>query len=1116
MTARAGQITAVLRDIWDETLGCAVGDTDTLHALGGTSLHALQIAARIHAELGAAVPASTVFTVDFADLAAELARCVGTTRPADDDPSMSHGCDVAPLSTAQRRLWFAHEIAPDRPDYHVGFAFNLTGALEVDVLNRALDSLVARHRILRVVITRDRQGEPLQQVLPARPVRVTAEPTPPAALDAAVREEVRRPFDLAHGPLWRARLLTHADDRHVLVVTCHHLVTDHQTSQMLFRELAGHYNALRAGAAVLEIPDRPDYLDYAASEQSQRTPQQRTAALEFWTDALDASGIRPFDLAPSPGPGGDTARARAAMRADLTTALNELALRCGASLFMVMLAAWQVLLWRMSGQRTGIVTVPVTGRTRPDRQNVAGPLLNPLPFPVQIDPAMRFTDLVRRVRDTAWGVVEHDLPVEELIAALPATHDGAGAALEALKFTVEDGDPHTALRLDGLDVTPLDIETGCGRFDLGLEVTREAHSERLTLTLTWREGRYSDSYATAMLYRYLRLLSAVVDEPERCVREFDVVDPLERPWLLALGRGDTAPAGELVPQLVARWSRTTPDQPAVADELVPITYRDLDQLAGRLAWALGRAGVGRGDRVAILLPPSAWYPAAVAGIWRLAAAYVPLSVDWPPERLRWVCANSAAVAVVKLGAHPIDEWWHGPQFSMDNLPDAVADAAPLSGLDPAYVIYTSGTTGNPKGVVVPHNALANVAAWHRRRFAVEPHDQVSQVFANTFDPALLDTWSALSAGATLHIASTAQRHDADLLCRWLRDHQITIAGVPTGLAEALLDLPDLAGLPLRSMLVGGDRLHWSASEFVPFEVVNVYGPTEATIWATSATVTERTDHHPPPIGRPMDGVAAYILDERLRPVPVGVVGELYLAGAGVALGYQDRPGLTAERFLPDPFAPSPGRMYRTGDLARWLSDGNIEFLGRGDDQVKVRGHRIELQEVEVVLRECPAVQQAVAAVRDQRLIGYVVAAGNISDLTAHMRVRLPSHLVPDVIVAIDDLPLTPNGKIDRGRLPDPAAERPSESIPPRTPLERNLCAIWSDLLGVDEIGVRDNFFELGGHSLLAIKTAIAVRTRLGRDLSVRTMLDHPTIEGLVQHLETTPIRHVDHPHTVGV
>ncbi|WP_194838583.1 non-ribosomal peptide synthetase [Nocardia sp. XZ_19_369] len=1099
MTGHACQVTEVLREIWDDTLGCDVGDGDTVQALGGTSLHALQIMARIETALGVAVPAAEVFEREFAALADELARSAESIRQEEDGIAVL-GREIAPLSAAQRRLWMAHQIDPGTADYNVGYAFRLAGPLDVEIFNRALDHLIARHRLLRVVIIDD-HGEPTQRVQPARPARLVPEPTPAAALEAIVREEVRRPFDLTHGPLWRARLLAAADGTHVLVTTFHHVVTDHQTSQLLLSELADLYNRLTSGAVAHEIPDGPDYLDYAAWEntQAQADVQRHAEALEFWTAALDGATVRPFDLSPAAGPAGDTARVRVDMRADLMAGLAALGARCEASLFMVTLAAWEVLLFRMSGQRAGAVTVPVSGRTRPELLNMAGPLLNPLPYPAEVDPALRFVDLVGRLRDTAWGVVCHDLPVDELIAALPVGHAGAGQSLEAVKFTVEDGDPRTALHFDGLEVTALDIETGIGRFDLGVEITRLAHPERLVITLTWRHGRYSHSYATGLLYRYLALLSAVVERPEQHVAEFDVIGPLERPWLLGLGRG--APVGEieLVPQLVSCRAQATPDHLAVIDDQHRISCRDADQVAGRLAGWLREVGVTRGGRVALMLPPSAWYPLAVAGVWRCAAASVPLDPSWPEDRLRWVLDDSRATALVRLGAGPLS-FWDGPQISMDALPSTSAEALPLSGLDPAYAIYTSGTTGRPKGVVVEHRSLANIVDWHRRRFSISPSDQVSQIFANTFDPSVLDTWSALAAGATLHVASDDHRHDAALLCSWLREQHITVAALPTGLAEALLALPDAHELALRSMLVGGDRLHWNATDSVSFEVVNVYGPTEATIWATSATVEPRTDHRPPPIGRPIDALSTYILDERMRLAPAGAVGELYIAGTGVALGYQGRPGLTAERFLPDPFAP--GRMYRTGDLARWLPDGSIEFLGRGDDQVKIRGHRIELQEIEALLLAHPAVSQAVATVRDQRLIAYVVAE-EVSDLSGYLHARLPSYLTPDAVVGIDAVPLTPNGKIDRKSLPEPPPAR-TESVAPRTPLEHALCAIWSELLPVDEIGVGDNFFELGGHSLLAIRAAVAVRARLGCDLSVHTLLANPTIEDLARRLGDAP------------
>ncbi|WP_107661144.1 non-ribosomal peptide synthetase [Nocardia suismassiliense] len=1100
MTDHVRPIAEALREIWGETFGGEVPDTATLFDLGGTSLHALQIAGHIQARWGVTVATSTVFEQDFTGLVDELVERVHSPH-AGEAAAVTLVGNVAPLSYAQRRLWFVHQLGPHEPDYNIGAAFRISGPLDVALLSAAFDRLLTRHRILRTIID-DEHGEPVQRVQPATPVHLVPEPISDSEIAATVRQEIRAPFDLSRGPLYRVRLLMTLDGRYILVLTLHHLVTDHQTNVLLLEELSRHYRDLRNGVD-LESATRPDYLDYAATTTT--NPAHTDADLAWWLDAL-GDGIAPIDLGSTSGPAGETCRARAEVSAAMTAELTALGTRYGATLFMTLFAVWQCVLTRVSGQQRGTVTVPVSGRTQPGEQHLMGPVLNPLPVPFAIDPGQKFTDQLMRVRDTVLGVVaHHQLPVEELVAAIDTSGraDDASRSLAALKFTVEDGEP--TLALDGVDVEALEVHSGVGRFDLGVEVTR--HTDTLTINVSWRRGRHSDADATGLLGVYLRLLAAVVQAPETAVADFDLVGEAERRRLLGLGRGPSMPAAPLVPHLVAQWCRATPAQLAVADDRVWFSYGDLDRISGQLASALQQAGVRHGDRVAVVLPPSAWFSLAAAGVWRLGAAFVPMDPGWPQQRLSMVLADCNAAAAIGIGTATLPADWHGPHIDINALPEAtIARPAPLVGLDTAYVIYTSGTTGTPKGVAVSHHSLANITGWYRRRFDVVASDRLSQVFAPSFDPSLLDTWGALSAGAALHVASVEVRRDAGMLCAWLRDRHISLAGLPTGLAEALLEVPEARELPLRAMLIGGDRLQWCRPDAVPYQVVNVYGPTETTIWSTSATVHQRRDHRPPPIGVPVDNTAAYILDHRLRQVPIGTIGDLYLAGDGVALGYLGRPALTAEHFVPDPF--TGGRMYRTGDLARHLRDGHLEFLGRGDDQVKIRGHRIELQEIEAVLRTHPAVRQAVAAVRAQRLVGYVVT--DLSDLTevvGHARTRLPAYAVPDAVVAMDALPLTANGKFDRTRLPDPRSEH-SPVGAPGTALERALRGIWSELLERDEseIGTRESFFGLGGHSLMAISAAVAVRTVLGVHLSVQALLANPTIEELARYIESATPR----------
>ncbi|MEV0032714.1 amino acid adenylation domain-containing protein [Nocardia sp. NPDC050793] len=1091
-----------VRAIWEDVLCCEVHEEQTLISLAGTSLQAMQILGRVQTEFGISVPVHLVFDTDLAAFTRIIAAAAHQgAKTADSSPIGERF--RAPLSPAQQRLWFVDKMFPGRADYNVALAFRVTGALDTHVLAEALTDLTEAHPVLRIAIT-DSAAGPTQQVRRTAPIALHAEPVDEADVTAIVRDEARAPFDLTGGPLFRVRLLRTAAD-HILLLSFHHVVTDRHSTRILLRDLARYYDLRRRGTPPPPVAPGPGYLDYALRHRDLFDVHDREAELDFWTRLLP-HGLRPFEMIAAGDvlvdDGDESGRLRVVVPAHLRHRLTALARQHNATLFMTLLAAWELLVTRLSGQYEGTMTVPVAGRLDPDWEDTVGLFASPLVWPITVVPEQSFIALLGHVRQTAMAVYAHqELPVEQVVAHFGSARSVQRDPLAAIKFTLEEG-AAAVLDLPDLRVETLEVETGIGRFDLGMEM--EDIDGTLTATLTWRHGRYTNDTAQSILHRYLQVLECVVAQPDRAVIDFDLLTEQERVAILARSRGPLRAAGCPVPTRVADLIDRAPHQVAVVAHSARLTYAELDAYADRVAAWLTGVGVGRGDRVALRLPASVWLPCAALGVWRIGAAYVPIDPEWPDERTAWVLTDSGARALITAGEEPEIEW-QGPVAAVVDLPgvdNQIRRHTPIP-LDLAYVIYTSGTTGRPKGVMVEHKSLANLVHWAGERLSITPWDRCALVFATSFDPSVLDMWAALSHGATLHIAEPEHRRDPGLLCSWLGDQRITLVGVPTGLAEALLALPRSATMDLRILCTAGDRLHWDSDATVPFEVVNAYGPTETTIYATAAPVRRRADHRAPPIGRPLNNLDAHVLDARLRAVPDGTVGELYLAGPAVARGYLGQAGRTAERFVADPFGA--GRMYRTGDLVRWLADGQLEFIGRSDQQIKVRGRRIEPQEVETAMREHPTVAHAVVIGRGTRLLGYFVPAdGEVTDvqddIARRLRARLPAYLLPDQLIPIPALPLTANGKVDRRALPQPRHTGARYVTPVGT--ERRIAATFAEILGCGSVGAGDDFFALGGDSLAAARVVAVLEHALGRQVLVRTLFEAPVVAELAERIDT--------------
>jgi len=1126
----------------------AVGPDGDFFALGGHSLLATRLAARLERAFGVELPLRAVFeTPTVAALAARLAEARagegGEPEPPIRPLERPGGVpEPVPLSFAQERLWFLHRLAGGASAfYNVPLTWSLRGELDVAALAAALRAVVGRHEALRTRFP-VRGDRPVQEVLPP-PTSETGGPgslrvVDLGALPAAVRsreavrwqwEEAQRHFDLARGPLLRAVLLRLEPGVARFLLTLHHAVFDGGSAAVLVRELGTFYAAAVAGDPAPLPPLAVQPSDHAVHQRARLAGAPLERLLEGWRRRLE--GAPRVELPPDrPRPaiqhfrGG---REDLRLDADVAAALGRLARRSGATLYMVLLAGWQALLARLTGESDLVVGAPVAGRTRPELEGLVGFFVNTLPLRTDLGGDPTVTELLDRVRETVLDALDRqELPFEKLVEELHPERDLGRNPLFQAMFVLQSAPP-PACDAAGLHLVPEPFEVHTTHFDLEVELWPETEGPGagdLLGTVTYDRDLFDATTVRRHARRLVRLLAAFPARPEARIGELELLEPAERHQLLREHNDTAAPGAPLEPlAAIFGWAERTPSAPAVSMGETVIDYRRLASSASAVAARLRGLGAGPGALVAILCEPAPEMVVGIVGAVAAGAAYLPLDPAWPPARLGFVLEDARPAAVLTqrrlrdrlagsafevilleevLDSHPSD------LSNRSELPD-FSDFSDLSE-ELAYVIYTSGSTGRPKGVEIPHRGLANLVDWHRRRYPLRPGEAVTQVAGPGFDASVWEIWPALAVGARVSIAPPEIRASAAEVARWLVAEGIAVAFLTTPLAEAVLR-EGIAPGSLRAILTGGDRLHRAAVAAPPVAVHNHYGPTEGSVVTTVDRV--RPEAGEPPIGRPVGGLRAHLLDRRLEPVPIGAPGELCIGGVGVARGYLRRPALTAERFVPDPTGGGAGgRLYRSGDLARTLADGRIDFLGRADHQVKVRGFRIELGEIESVLAEHPAVvEAAVVAVEGAggaRLVAWVVAPGaGVDELEGHLRARLPGYMVPHLESA-DRLPKNASGKVDRRSLEARApTSAPEEGfVAPRTPQEELVAELIAELLELDRVGVEDDFFALGGHSLLATRLVSRLEHDLGFELPLRAVFEAPTAAALARRLEVAARR----------
>jgi amino acid adenylation domain-containing protein len=1107
--------------IWAEVLGVErVGAEDHFFDLGGHSLLATQLISRVREAFRTELPLRAVFE---APTLAELASRVETLRAELGDaaapplvPVPRDGSPL-PLSFAQQRLWFIDRMEPGSTAYHMPSVQRLRGPLDERVMERALDEVVRRHEALRTTFG-ESEGVPFQVVhsAGAAPLELTdLSGLPPAEREEEARRlagaAAARPFDLHAGPLFRTRLLRLSEDDHVLVLAMHHVVTDGWSMGVLFRELTTLYEAFARGEAS-PLPELPvQYADFAVWQRAWLDGEVLERQIAWWRDRLE--GAPPLLELPTDHPRAATPDTRAAtvfraLPPETAEKVRALARREGATLYMVLLAALDLLLARWSGQEDVVVGTPIANRTRRETEGLIGFFVNTLALRTDLSGNPSFQALLARVRETTLGAYQHqDIPFERLVEELRVERSLSHTPLFQVVFSLIEGTGGTQ-PLGGLAAEPYGAGAGAAKFDLDLMMMEQGGG--LGVVFTYREELWDASTLERVAATYTLLLEAAAADPGRPVFALPLVSEAEREGLLAGSSGPRrdVPSGLRVHDLFAAQAARTPRAPALVHAGEVLDYAGLERAANRLANHLRRLGVGPETRVGICLPRTPELVVAMLAILEAGGAYVPLDPAYPRERLAYMQEDAAITLVITNSA------------LADRLPENAAglllldsaratieaepDVAPETGAVPenlSHVIFTSGSTGRPKGVMIRHASVVVLLHWLRENVTDEERSSVLFSTSINFDVSVAEVFGTLCWGGKLVIAENA------LELATLGEDVVHASMVPSAAAELLKS----GGIPacVKTLNLGGEALpNALAQGLYALETVekvgNLYGPTEDTTYSTYYVVPRGADQVL--VGTPVANTQAYVLDHHLQPVPIGVVGELYLAGDGLSRGYANHPAMTAERFVPCPFGPPGARMYRVMDRVRRRMDGEIEYLGRTDFQVKVRGYRIELGEIEARLREHADVREAVVVVRedetgDRRLVAYVVGEAEAEALRDHLRRSLPEYMVPSAFVPLEALPLTPNGKLDRKALPAPELESDETSyVAPRRPLEAQLAGIWAEVLGRARVGVKENFFDLGGHSLLLVQVQARLSEALDRKISIVDLFRFPTVAALAEHL----------------
>jgi amino acid adenylation domain-containing protein len=1072
-----------------------------------------------------------------------------------------------PTSFAQQRLWLVDQLEPGSAFYNVPVATRLKGPLDTQALERSLAEIVRRHEALRTTISVV-EGEPVQVVapsveasLPVVDLRHLHEEAREVEAHRLAEEEARTPFDLAQGPLIRTTLLRIGEQDHMLLLTMHHIVSDGWSMQVFYEEMESLYNAYIAGQPS-PLPELPvQYADYAVWQREWLQGETLKAQLDYWKvqlagapPLLELPTDRPRPPAQTYGGGHETIH----LPVSLARQLEALGRREGATLFMVLLAAFDTLLHRYTGQSDVVVGSPIAGRTRQEIEGLVGFFVNTLVLRTSFEGDPTFRETIRRVRETALGAYDHqDVPFERLVEELQPERSLGRTPFFQVMFVLQNAaisDP----KLQGIESHTFIVDSGTAKFDLSLDMLND--EEGLHGVLEYNLDLFDTATITRMLGHFQTLLEGIGANPNRRVSELPLLTEEER-HILLVEWNDTHrdyPQGQCIHQLFEEQVQRTPGAVAVVFGQEQVTYRELNSRANKLARHLRKLGVGPEVLVGLCVERSVEMVVGLLGILKAGGAYVPLDPSYPKDRLAYILVDSRApVLVTQKGLSLAGELSHGVQVvyldgdqgtvNDESEEDLAPEEIGVTTENVAYAIYTSGSTGLPKGVLGLHRGAINRFRWMWETYPFTAGEVCCQKTALSFVDSIWEVFGPLLQGVPLVIIPDGVLKDPALFLGALEANSVTRLVLVPSLLRVLLDTTsDLnARLPrLKIWATSGEALPAELAqrfkELLPGRtLLNVYGSSEVSADVTWHDLSqESTDLSRAPIGRPIANTQVYLLDRHMQPVPIGVPGELYVGGANLARGYLGKPDLTAERFLPNPFARgeergaggegitqyairNTTRLYKMGDLARYLPDGSIEFLGRADYQTKIHGFRVEPDEIAATLTQSEAVRECVVVARedspgDRRLVAYAVLrepeGAAASDLRLYLRQKLPDHMIPSAFVLLEAMPLTPSGKVDRRALPPPEQgllEEGSGYVAPRDVIEEVLAGMWAEILRLERVGVYDNFFELGGHSLLAMQLISRIREAFRMDFPLRLMFEDPTVAGMSAALiaqETKPGR----------
>ena len=1133
-----------------------IGIDDGFFDLGGHSVIATQLVSRLRGAFQLELPLGRFFQ---SPTVRETARWISAEGRADGDhrvvsiPRTSRGGDV-PLSLPQENVWFLQNLRPDNRAYHFQPTLRFRGRIDADVLRRSLDEIVRRHEVYRTTF-------PVVDATPVQRVRESASASLsvvdlqdlPAErreteLERRIGEEIRKPFDLAALPLIRWTLFRLGPEDYVLQHVEHHMVHDGWSFNVFLRELATLYRSYLSGSESPLAQPEIQFADFARFQRQWIGTKEAAAQRAYWTTKL-ASPPPPLEI-PSdrPRPQVQTFRGSAhnfELSVELAESLRALSRKEGCTLFMTMLAAFATLLHRYTRRQDFCIGSGIANRRWMETEGLIGMVVNTVALRMDLAGEPTFAELLRRVRDvTLEGYANQDYPFAAVVEAVQPERSLRHSPLCQVLFSFHDS-PHADLDFGGPQVGLQEIvSNGSAKFDLNIvciprseqRVGRKSKSPAAGITVAWEYSTelFDDATAHRMFGHFETLLRSAAADPDRPVSSLTLLtEPEERQ--IRVEFNDTAtdyPRSRTVAELFEAEAAKTPDAPAVVSENGTLTYADLNRKANRLADAVARQGLA-GGTVGVCLDRSPELIVSLLAVLKAGAAYVPIDPSYPSERIAYLFSDARVPVVLTsrdlaqrlpvgktVRAICVDSDGADVEGDREENPESTATADAV-----AYVMYTSGSTGRPKGVRIPHRGIVRLAK-SPSYVNVGPEDTVLQFAPISFDASTFEIWGALLNGARLALVPPGMPSLAEL-GDVLVKRRVSVLWLPAGLFHQMVDeqIESLRGV--RQVIAGGDTLSVTHTrtflrELPENRLVNGYGPTENTTFTCTYPVADPDSWRGSvPIGRPIANTRVYLLDARDQLVPIGVPGELHAGGDGLALGYLNREDLTAEKFVADPFGPAGGRLYRTGDVARFRADGNIEFLGRDDSQVKVRGYRIELGEVETALKSHPGLRDAVVIAEEgaeKRLFAFVVPADGATppagELRRHLAGILPGYMIPAGFLAVEAIPLTPNGKVDRSALRPPESRRPEAApfSPPRTEVEKILAEVWKEVLKVDRVGVDDNFFELGGHSLLATRIISRVRDSFGVELPIRTLFESSTIAAFAEAVSKRP-RNADAPIT---